>query len=1105
MHQFTRWNDKSAFTRRHNNHHTTTVYLLRPPHSHSSSQPWITARETNPDYTFTFRHPLTSKPHSFTTPLDFDFFKLYPSDLAVSYCFGDSYPVDKLLKFSDGSLLALYGGGRIQACPRYAPEEDNVAGGTSPWIELSPSFNIDDIIVFQDKVYAVDRRGWFVLIHSYKTVRKFKIRRNIMTSVTPGADGFGWRKRLVIDGENLYMVVRDEEKSFRVYSLKKRGKTPGKCFVWDRVDQFKGKKVLFIAKDHYFFRKASRKFPGREYRNCIVFSEAAFPQYGKGRWEYTQSDRQLSEDDIAVYRLKYGDRIFVREGENSVFPKINWSPPDWIFNASSIPAAEFQEHMVSDSSSQSEREPDEDDGLDSDNGDKNDREVQSDLRDTKSKDDDEQEEMETEEMETDFGCLDQDQDGVVSHSDSQNKEDEMMHFKEANIEVGASLQEDVCHVSPTLSRPESGTTVTQTHSLSPTERTPLSLNGGSNGTEEGNDFHISTSKPFTRITDESAFTCRHHCLHYTQVHVLHPPRSLFSDHCPWITARETTANNTVIFRHPLTSKPYSLNLPENFNIFKLHPSTISISYHLGESYPVDNLLVFPASSNFLEHYDPNSCAFLALYGGGQLRGCPCYGQEERWSGSDYSPWVKLSPFSDLDDITVFQDKIYGVTSHSWVVMIYYYKTTRIFRVGRTIMSGPLSYGIGWFGWRKRFVVCGENLYLVVRTAEKSFRVYMLKKQGMSPGSGFYWDRVDEFKGNKALFMARDYYFFIKASRMFPGKEYKNCIVFSEAAFPKYGNGCWEFTKSGDRQFSEDDIAVFRLDDQTFAREGENSVFPKIDWSPPDWILNVSSFPADEFQEHTLSESSSNSEREPGEDHGLDSDSVDKNDGEVQSDLRDTKSKDADEQEEMETDFGSLDQDQDGVVSRSDSLNKEDGNMQFDSNSQEKEDVVMHVNANTEGGASLQEDVCHVSPTLYRPESGTTVTQTPFSATEKEIPRTSLSLNDGNNGTEEGTSTKNIIDLVHRASTSSTRVRQRSDFATAVFEGFDIRPDLVPTLQKIWQKHGNILENSAVRSDDIIARGLESLATIVRILGDNSALSLNDRLKNYIKASHWWNP
>ncbi|XP_074285245.1 uncharacterized protein LOC141610859 [Silene latifolia] len=171
--------------------------------------------------------------------------------------------------------------------------------------------------------------------------------------------------------------------------------------------------------------------------------------------------------------------------------------------------------------------------------------------------------------------------------------------------------------------------------------------------------------------------------------------------------------------------------------------------------------------------------------------------------------------------------------------------------------------------------------------------------------------------------------------------------------------------------------------------------------------------------------------------------------------------------------------------------EEEGTMQFSLYSQEKKDDEMHVNTSTEGGSSLQEDVCHVSPSLSRPEPGTSDSQTPsLSTTKKDITRTLLSPNGGNNATKEGTSRNNITELVPRASTSST-------IATAKFEGFDIRIDSVSTLEKIWRKHGNIVEKSVMRNRDIIAMCLESLATMVRILDETSAMSLSDREVDYL--------
>lgn len=65
-----------------------------------------------------------------------------------------------------------------------------------------------------------------------------------------------------------------------------------------------------------------------------------------------------------------------------------------------------------------------------------------------------------------------------------------------------------------------------------------------------------------------------------------------------------------------------------------------------------------------------------------------------------------------------------------------------------------------------------------------------------------------------------------------------------------------------------------------------------------------------------------------------------------------------------------------------------------------------------------------------------------------------------------------------------------------FEGVYIRSDLVPTLQKVWVKHGNIIEGSSVHSEDMLACTLESLATVIIILQSNSGRTLTKSQCDY---------
>lgn len=66
----------------------------------------------------------------------------------------------------------------------------------------------------------------------------------------------------------------------------------------------------------------------------------------------------------------------------------------------------------------------------------------------------------------------------------------------------------------------------------------------------------------------------------------------------------------------------------------------------------------------------------------------------------------------------------------------------------------------------------------------------------------------------------------------------------------------------------------------------------------------------------------------------------------------------------------------------------------------------------------------------------------------------------------------------------------------MFEGVYIRSNLVPALQKIWAKHGNIVEGSSVHSKDMLACILESLAKVIIILQSSSGRTLTKSQCDY---------
>lgn len=78
---------------------------------------------------------------------------------------------------------------------------------------------------------------------------------------------------------------------------------------------------------------------------------------------------------------------------------------------------------------------------------------------------------------------------------------------------------------------------------------------------------------------------------------------------------------------------------------------------------------------------------------------------------------------------------------------------------------------------------------------------------------------------------------------------------------------------------------------------------------------------------------------------------------------------------------------------------------------------------------------------------------------------------------------------------------KCEFSKVRFEA-DISPDLVPILQKVWAKHGNILEGSNVHSKFMISCALESLAKVVIILEGNSGTTLTEAQCNDMTSTMW---
>ncbi|XP_056684587.1 uncharacterized protein [Spinacia oleracea] len=156
----------------------------------------------------------------------------------------------------------------------------------------------------------------------------------------------------------------------------------------------------------------------------------------------------------------------------------------------------------------------------------------------------------------------------------------------------------------------------------------------------------------------------------------------------------------------------------------------------------------------------------------------------------------------------------------------------------------------------------------------------------------------------------------------------------------------------------------------------------------------------------------------------------------------------------------------------------------------------------EDGASLQERTQHECAPPFEPEPETQISEISAVSADEKNTTGSPTMNAINHLADEDPeiSREDILHSVSRAYITSANQSNRSDSSTIKFEGLDIKPSLVPTLQKIWSKHGNIIEDSVMCNGDMIARALESLATMVLILEGNSVRSLSDCQVDYLSSA-----
>ncbi|KAK9747822.1 hypothetical protein RND81_02G016400 [Saponaria officinalis] len=73
-------------------------------------------------------------------------------------------------------------------------------------------------------------------------------------------------------------------------------------------------------------------------------------------------------------------------------------------------------------------------------------------------------------------------------------------------------------------------------------------------------------------------------------------------------------------------------------------------------------------------------------------------------------------------------------------------------------------------------------------------------------------------------------------------------------------------------------------------------------------------------------------------------------------------------------------------------------------------------------------------------------------------------------------------------------------AQETFQGVTVCAKLVPVLDKIWKKYGNVIQGHAVSSNSLLTWALESLAKMVMILQTNTSESLSDSQAAFLRTT-----
>ncbi|XP_074308464.1 F-box protein SKIP23-like [Silene latifolia] len=342
----------------------STIFLVKPIFC-DKLLPWLaTIEEVNPGKVY-LRWPLSRStvrkmPENFPKLLDLSRFeveemgKIYSlrSDEKPNHLFEEEHKVLLLadpndckseLTIGDYTAVVLYDSGSIAAINLGTEKVQQV---------FLKARKFDDIVMFKERVYAIDRYGILYLIDKDNSSSdQFKMVKIVKDSLYSPSER---KSRLFESCGELYLVrkclvtrpkFKNKRMGIRVYRMNHEENN------WEELESIGEDRILFVAVDCCFFAQA-RDFIDWKGNRIVVHRRDSFrPQCRSTSYlngldsESSDSDMESDDFELDIDVFHFEDAVFYNTDTYKVYGAVFWPPPEW-HSSSDIEYCIAQQHTV---------------------------------------------------------------------------------------------------------------------------------------------------------------------------------------------------------------------------------------------------------------------------------------------------------------------------------------------------------------------------------------------------------------------------------------------------------------------------------------------------------------------------------------------------------------------------------------------------------------------------------------------------------------------------------------------------------------------------------------------------------------------------------------